>query len=174
MRILLTGGAGYVGSGCFRSFRRKGLEAFVLDDLSEGHRAAVDPGRLDVADLRDTDAVARVLRDRAITHVVHFAARTSVPESLRDPSGYWSTNVDGSRSLLEAMRADWPGGSEPAGLPGTRWAGSPRTAKLFGPAASRPRIAPCRSAPGTGWFTPAPAAPWWCGSTTAARSSVDA
>ena len=105
MRILLTGGAGYVGSGCFRAFRRKGLEAFVLDDLSEGHRAAVDPARLDVADLRDTEAVARVLRDRDITHVVHFAAKTSVPESLQDPSGYWSTNVDGSRSLLEAMRA---------------------------------------------------------------------
>ncbi len=105
MRILLTGGAGYVGSGCFRAFRRNGLEAFVLDDLSEGHRAAVDPARLDVADLRDTEAVARVLRDRDITHVVHFAAKTSVPESLQDPSGYWSTNVDGSRSLLEAMRA---------------------------------------------------------------------
>lgn len=105
MRVLLTGGAGYVGSACFRAFRRKGVEAFVLDDLSEGHPAAVEPGRLDVGDLRDTETVARVLRDRDITHVVHFAARTSVPESIRDPSGYWSTNVDGSRSLLEAMRA---------------------------------------------------------------------
>lgn len=105
MRILLTGGAGYVGSGCFRAFRRMGLEAFVLDDLSEGHRAAVEPDRLDIADLRDTEAVARVLRDRSISHVVHFAAKTSVPDSLRDPTGYWSTNVDGSRSLLEAMRA---------------------------------------------------------------------
>ena len=105
MRILLTGGAGYVGSACFRAFRRKGLEAFVLDDLSEGHVPAVEENRLDVADLRDTETVARVLRDRAITHVVHFAAKTSVPESMRDPSGYWSVNVDGSRSLLEAMRS---------------------------------------------------------------------
>ena len=105
MRVLLTGGAGYVGSACFRAFRRKGLEAFVLDDLSEGHAAAVEASRLDVGDLRDTETVARVLRDRDITHVVHFAAKTSVPESLQDPSGYWSTNVDGSRSLLEAMRA---------------------------------------------------------------------
>ena len=47
MRILLTGGAGYVGSACFRAFRRKGVEAFVLDDLSEGHAAAVEPDRLD-------------------------------------------------------------------------------------------------------------------------------
>ena len=105
MRVLLTGGAGYVGSACFRAFRRKGLEAFVFDDLSEGHAAAVEADRLDVGDLRDTEAVARVLRDRDITHVVHFAAKTSVPESIQDPSGYWSTNVDGSRSLLEAMRA---------------------------------------------------------------------
>ncbi len=105
MRVLLTGGAGYVGSACFRAFRRKGIEAFVLDDLSEGHAAAVEPDRLDVADLRDAEATARVLRDRDITHVVHFAALTSVPDSIRDPSGYWSINVDGSRSLLEAMRA---------------------------------------------------------------------
>lgn len=105
MRILLTGGAGYVGSACFRAFRRKGLEAFVFDDLSEGHAAAVEPDRLDVGDLRDAEAVARCLRDRDVTHVVHFAALTSVPGSIKDPSGYWSTNVDGSRSLLEAMRA---------------------------------------------------------------------
>ena len=105
MRVLLTGGAGYVGSACFRAFRRQGIEAFVLDDLSEGHAAAVEPDRLDVADLRDTEAVARVLRDRDITHVVHFAARPRCPNSMRDPSGYWSTNVDGSRSLLEAMRS---------------------------------------------------------------------
>ena len=105
MRALLTGGAGYVGSACFREFRRKGIEAFVFDDLSEGHAAAVEPDRLSVGDLRDTETVARVLRNRDITHVVHFAAKTSVPESMKDPSGYWSTNVDGSRSLLEAMRA---------------------------------------------------------------------
>lgn len=105
MRVLLTGGAGYVGSACFRHLRRLGIEAFALDDLSEGHAAAVEPDRLDVADLRDTEAVARALRDRGVTHVMHFAALTSVPESVRDPSGYWSVNAEGSRSLLEAMRA---------------------------------------------------------------------
>ena len=105
MRVLLTGGAGYVGSACFRHLRRIEVEAFAFDDLSEGHAAAVEPDRLDVGDLRDTEAVARVLRNRDITHVMHFAAKTSVPESVRDPSGYWSTNVDGSRSLMEAMRA---------------------------------------------------------------------
>jgi UDP-glucose 4-epimerase len=109
MRVLLTGGAGYVGSACFRAFRARGIEAFVLDDLSEGHRAAVEPERLDVADIRNTAAVAEVLRRRRIDHVVHFAALISVPHSLADPSGYWSTNVDGSRSLLEAMRAEGVG-----------------------------------------------------------------
>lgn len=105
MRILLTGGAGYVGSACFRDFRRKGIEAFVFDDLSEGHAGAVEPDRLDVGDMRDTEAVARCLRDRDIDHVVHFAALISVPGLIADPSGYWSVNVDGSRSLLEAMRS---------------------------------------------------------------------
>lgn len=104
MRVLLTGGAGYVGSACFRVLRAKGLEAFVFDDLSEGHAAAVEPDRLVLGDLRDTEAVARALHDLEATHVIHFAARTSVPESIKDPSGYWSTNVDGSRSLMEAMR----------------------------------------------------------------------
>jgi UDP-glucose 4-epimerase len=105
MRVLLSGGAGYVGSACFRAFRRKGIEAFVLDNLSEGHAAAVEPDRLHLADIRDTAAVEQVLRACEIDHVVHFAAKISVPQSIDDPSGYWSTNVDGSRSLLEAMRS---------------------------------------------------------------------
>ena len=105
MRVLMTGGAGYVGSACYRFMRARGIEAFVLDDLSEGHAEAVEPTRLRTADLRDTEAVARVLRDDRIDHVVHFAGLTSVPDSIRIPSEYWSVNVDGSRSLLEAMRA---------------------------------------------------------------------
>lgn len=109
MRVLLSGGAGYVGSACFRHLRREGIEAFVLDDLSEGHAGAVEPGRLDLADIRDTGAVAEVLRRRRIDHVVHFAALISVPNSVADPAGYWSVNVDGSRSLLDAMRAEGVG-----------------------------------------------------------------
>ena len=106
MRILLAGGAGYVGSACFRHLRRLGAEAFVLDDLSGGHAGAVEADRLDIADLRDTRAVADVLRRRRIDHVLHFASLISVPQSIADPSGYWSVNVDGSRSLLEAMRTE--------------------------------------------------------------------
>ena len=109
MRVLMCGGAGYVGSACFRHFRREGVEAFVLDDLSEGHAVAVESDRLDVADIRDTGAVADVIRRRRIDHVVHFASLISVPDSISDPSGYWSVNVDGSRNLLEAMRSEGVG-----------------------------------------------------------------
>lgn len=104
MRVLLTGGAGYVGSACFRVFRRSGVEAFVYDDLSAGHAAAVEPDRLTVGDLRDGAALAACLQERAISHVVHLAALASVPESLLDPAGYWSVNLEGTRCLLEAMR----------------------------------------------------------------------
>jgi UDP-glucose-4-epimerase GalE len=105
MRALLTGGAGYVGSACFRQLRRERIEAFVFDNLSEGYAGAVERDRLIVGELSDTEAVARTLRDLDITHVVHFAAKTSVPDSIRDPLGYWACNVDASLSLLEAMRA---------------------------------------------------------------------
>ncbi len=104
MRVLLSGGAGYVGSACFRHFRRQGIEAFVLDNLSEGHSGSVEIDRLDVTDIRDTGAVVEVMRRRQIDHVIHFASLISVPNSVSDPAGYWSVNVDGSRSLLEAMR----------------------------------------------------------------------
>ena len=106
MRVLLSGGAGYVGSACFRYFRQQAIEVFVLDDLSEGHAGSVETDRLDVADVRNTRAVAEVLRRRKIDHVIHFASLISVPQSIADPSGYWSVNVDGSRSLLEAMRSE--------------------------------------------------------------------
>ncbi len=62
----MCGGAGYVGSACFRQLRRLGIEAFVLDDLSAGHVAAVEIDRLDPADIRDTGAVADVLRRRGV------------------------------------------------------------------------------------------------------------
>lgn len=103
MRILMTGGAGYVGSACYRAFRSLGFEVFALDDLSEGNAEAVDAQRLIVADVRDTDAVARTLSDHRIGSVVHFAALTSAQESLVDAERYWSVNLEGTRSLLDAM-----------------------------------------------------------------------
>lgn len=103
MRVLSTGGAGYVGGHCHRAFTRAGIHAIALDDLSEGNREAVEPGKLRVVDIRDTEAVARVLRDDHIDAVVHFAALVSVSDSLKDPQGYWSVNVGGTKSVLDAM-----------------------------------------------------------------------
>jgi UDP-glucose 4-epimerase len=102
MKILATGGAGYVGSHCVRRFAALGHEVVVLDDLSEGNRGAV-AGPLVVADIRDTEAVARALADHRIEAVAHFAALISVPASIADPRGYWSVNAEGTRSLLDAM-----------------------------------------------------------------------
>lgn len=104
MRILLTGGAGYVGSACFRAMRRQGIEAFVYDDLSEGHACAVEAARLVRGRIHDSDLLTETLQRLSIDAVVHFAAKTSVPGSLKDPRGYWHTNVDGTRSLLDSMQ----------------------------------------------------------------------
>lgn len=103
MRILLTGGAGYVGSACLRYLLRQGHDAVAFDDLSEGNRAAVPEGRLIVGDIADTDAVAAALADHDSQGVMHFAAVASVPESLADPERYWRVNVVGTKSVLDAM-----------------------------------------------------------------------
>lgn len=103
MRVLLTGGAGYVGSACYRSLRARGIEAFVYDDLSTGNAAAVDGDRLTVADLADTDRLRAVLEDLRIDTAMHFAALSIMPDSLLQPEAYWRANLDGTRSLLTAM-----------------------------------------------------------------------
>lgn len=102
-RILMTGGAGYVGSACFRAFRRRGIEAFVVDDLSEGNADAVEADRLHRLDVRETDALARLMRDLRIDSVAHFAGLVSVAESLQRPDAYWSVNFSGTQSVLAAM-----------------------------------------------------------------------
>src|SRR5207244_1295972 len=101
MRVLATGGAGYVGSHCVRALRRAGHEVVLLDDLSRGHRAFVE--RLGVplgqADLRDKGAVERAVSGGAgggagggFDAVLHFAAFALVPESVERPRLYWEIN----------------------------------------------------------------------------------
>ena len=101
-RVLITGGAGYVGSHCARRIREEGFEVVVVDDLSQGHREAV-PGRLVQADIRDREAMKTLLLE-GFDCVLHFAARMSVRESVDDPIGYFDSNVAGTLSLLAAMR----------------------------------------------------------------------
>lgn len=100
-RLLVTGGAGYIGAHVARAARAAGHEVIVVDDLSEGHAAAVE-GRLVVADLRDRAAMSSLLAT-GFDAVLHLAARTSIGASMRDPLAYWDTNVVGTLSLLEAM-----------------------------------------------------------------------
>lgn len=105
MRLLATGGAGYVGSHVARGFLRAGHEVVVYDDLSTGHREAVAPGAsLVEGALADTGRLTEALRESRADGVLHFAARCLVGESVRDPVAYFETNVSGGVSLLRAMR----------------------------------------------------------------------
>ena len=104
MRILLTGGAGYVGSACLRWLLDAGHDAFAFDDLSTGNGAAVPKGRLFVGDLGDRASIALALSRFEIDAVMHFAAVASVPDSIVDPDLYWRINVLGTKNLLDAMR----------------------------------------------------------------------
>lgn len=106
MTILVTGGAGYVGSHCVRRLIDAGHEVTVFDDLSSGHRAAVDPRATFVqGDLSDPAAIASALRARPFDAVMHFAGRLDVAESVREPLLYFRANVLNTLHLLEAMRS---------------------------------------------------------------------
>ncbi len=105
-RILVTGGAGYVGSVSTAAFRAAGHEVVVVDDLTTGHRAAVPSGsRLHVGTYGDADAMSRLLTDERIEAILHCAARSLVGESIVEPAKYYRDNVAGGVALLEAARA---------------------------------------------------------------------
>jgi UDP-glucose 4-epimerase len=104
VRVLLTGGAGYVGSACLRRLLREGVEAFAFDDLSTGHRASVPAGRLIVGDVNDGAAVESALATTRADAVMHFAAATTIDQSVTDPAVHYRNNVGGTLSLLQAMR----------------------------------------------------------------------
>jgi len=104
-RILLTGGAGYIGSHAARMLLRAGHQIWVYDNLSKGHRTACPASCLIVGDLHDRALLTRTLLDKQIDAVLHFAALAYVGESVIDPAKYYVNNINGSLSLLEAMRA---------------------------------------------------------------------
>jgi len=104
MRILVTGGAGYVGSHCLRALLAAGHEPVVYDNLSRGHKKAVPAGLLVEGDLADEAKLTEVLKGRGIEAVMHFAALALVGESVEKPELYYRNNVVGSFHLLEAMR----------------------------------------------------------------------
>src|SRR5919201_1042157 len=104
MRILVTGGAGYIGSHAVRLFLSRGHDVWVYDNLSEGHRAAVPRDRLVVADLSETARLDQVLLERRIEAVVHFPAFTYVGVSVRDPGKYYQNNLVNTLNLMECLR----------------------------------------------------------------------
>lgn len=101
--ILVTGGAGYIGSHCCRALRAAGYEPIVYDNLSTGHRSFVC-GELVFGDLLQQERIFVTLRKYNITAVMHFAAASLVGESVVDPQKYYLNNVVGTLSLLRAMR----------------------------------------------------------------------
>ena len=93
MKVLVTGGAGYIGSHATRLLSRAGHDVWVFDNLSRGHREAVPAGRLVQGELVDRELLTRVMRDRRIDAVMHFAAFALVGESVADPALYYQNNV---------------------------------------------------------------------------------
>jgi len=106
VKLLVTGGAGYIGSIVARQLLADGHAVTVLDNLERGHRQAVPEGaELVVADLLDRDAVDATVRDGGFDGAMHFAALALVAESVSHPERYYRTNVGGTLNLLEAMTA---------------------------------------------------------------------
>lgn len=106
-RVLVCGGAGYIGAHMVRRLLRDGHDVVVLDNLSTGHRAAVQDAELVEADLLDADAVVRAFDARRFDCVMHFSARSLVGESMLRPYDYYRANFTGTLNLLDAMhRAD--------------------------------------------------------------------
>jgi UDP-glucose 4-epimerase len=99
--ILVTGGAGYIGSHVVRQLGERGEDVVVLDNLSTGFRSAVLCGDLVVGDTGDAELVSRLLQDRGVDTVLHFAAHIVVPESVSNPLKYYRNNTANTRTLLE-------------------------------------------------------------------------
>ena len=104
MRILVTGGAGYIGSHAVRLFLSRGHDVWVYDNLSLGHRGAVPRDRHLVADLAEVHRLDHALLHHRIEAVVHFAAFAFVGESVRDPGKYYQNNLVNTLQLMESMR----------------------------------------------------------------------
>lgn len=106
MKILLTGGAGYIGSHTAAELLDNGFEVVIVDSLETGHKKAVPPAaKLYIGDIRDSAFLDKVFASEDIGAVVHFAAYSLVPESMTNPLKYYDNNIGGTRTLLSAMTA---------------------------------------------------------------------
>lgn len=103
MAVLVTGGAGYIGSHTVAELLANNEEVVIVDNLQTGHRDAVFGGKLYVGDIRDKDFLDTVFKENSIDAVIHFAANSLVGESMKDPAKYYHNNVYGTLCLLEKM-----------------------------------------------------------------------
>ncbi|WP_026370892.1 UDP-glucose 4-epimerase GalE [Kallotenue papyrolyticum] len=105
MKVLVTGGAGYIGSHTVRLLRERGYEVVVLDSLEYGHRAAIGDTPLIQGDTADGALLRRIFQEQGTQAVIHFAAYKAAGESMEQPGRYFENNVCGSLALLRAMQA---------------------------------------------------------------------
>lgn len=104
MKVLVTGGAGYVGSHTVLALINGGHQVIVLDNLQTGHKKAVNPQAVFIkGDVRDKEVLQAILRDASIDGVIHFAGDTLAGESMTEPLNYFNNNVSGLVTLLETM-----------------------------------------------------------------------
>ena len=104
--ILVTGGAGYIGSHTVRELRERGVDVVVYDNLSTGHIESIGDANFVKGDLFDTDLLRKTMREYGVDSVIHFAAYSLVGESMVNPAKYYHNNVAGTLSLLDAMLAE--------------------------------------------------------------------
>lgn len=103
--ILITGGAGYIGSHAVRQLKKAGFKTVILDNLVFGHREFVEPDELITGDLSDKNLLNKIFSENRFDAVMHFAAYAYVGESVENPSKYYNNNVGGTLSLLDTMVA---------------------------------------------------------------------
>jgi UDP-glucose 4-epimerase len=101
--VLVTGGAGYIGSHIVQTLAERGYEPVIYDSLSEGHKEAVDGFRLVVGDTSDAAALEKLFQDYEIRAVLHFAAASLVGESVKNPEKYYFNNLSAALTLLSVM-----------------------------------------------------------------------
>lgn len=106
MRVLVTGGAGYIGSHTAKELARQGHEPIVYDNLIHGHRWACKWGPFIQGELHNTEKLRECIRDYGVQSVIHFAAYAYVAESVKDPGKYFWNNVEGSLSLIRAVLSE--------------------------------------------------------------------
>lgn len=104
--ILVTGGAGYIGSHACKALAAAGFEPVVFDDLSNGHQEAVRYGPMVAGDVRDSAALSACMKQYGVQGVIHFAGLIEVGRSVQDPAAFWDVNLNGVASVLAAMRAN--------------------------------------------------------------------